>query len=320
MQKQRVSEWFSNSKKERNGILLLLGIILLAILIQYSFALFIKPKKYDHSEFEKEVALVKIKPTDSANKYRKKFDDYDDAYQSYNQPYENKHYSNREWKGELFYFNPNTLDDAGWQRLGVRDKTIATIKNYLSKGGKFYKAEDIKKIWGLDENLAEKLVPYIQIEKKEYASGEKTEEYNKPAYEKKTYTPTAIDISTADTTALIALPGIGSKLAQRIITFRDKLGGFYKIDQVGETFGLPDSTFQKIKIRLVLNNAAVKQISINTATLDELKSHPYIRYNIANSIVQYRSQHGNFSSVSDLKKIMMITEEVYNKMQPYLKL
>ncbi len=129
----------------------------------------------------------------------------------------------------------------------------------------FIKPEDIKKIWGINEELADKLIPYIRIEKKEYAAIEK------PVYEKKTYTASIIDINTADTTAFIALPGIGSKLAQRIVTFRDKLGGFYKIEQVGETFGLADSTFQKIKPRLVLNNSFVKQININTATLMNLK-------------------------------------------------
>lgn len=319
MRKHFINAYFNVSKKERNGTLLLLAVITILIIAPFLFPFFIKAKKYDHSEFEKQIATLKIKPADTTVKYRKKFDDNDDNYQPYNQPYENKYKADKEWKGELFYFNPNTLDEAGWQKLGVREKTIATIKNYLSKGGKFNKPEDIKKIWGINEALADKLIPYIQIEKKEYAAYQNREDDTKPVYEKKTYSPSTIDINTADTTAFIALPGIGSKLAQRIITFRDKLGGFYKIEQVGETFLLPDSVFQKIKPRLVLNEASVKQININTATLDEFKAHPYIRYAIGNAIFQYRTQHGNFSSVNDLKKIMLVTEEVFNKILPYLK-
>jgi competence protein ComEA len=319
MRKHFINAYFNVSKKERNGTLALLAVIIMLIIIPFLFPFFIKAKTYDHTDFEKQIATLKIKPADTAAKYRKKFDDNDDNYQPYNQPYENKHKADKEWKGELFYFNPNTLDEAGWQKLGVRDKTIATIKNYLSKGGKFYKPEDIKKIWGINEAFADKLIPYIQIEKKEYAAYEKREDDTKPVYEKKTYSPSTIDINTADTTAFIALPGIGSKLAQRIITFRDKLGGFYKIEQVGETFLLADSVFQKIKPRLVLNSASVKQININTATIDEFKAHPYIRYAIGNAIIQYRTQHGNFSSVDDLKKIMLVTEEVFNKTLPYLK-
>ena len=114
------------------------------------------------------------------------------------------------------------------------------------------------------------------------------------------------------------MPGIGSKLAQRIINFRSKLGGFYKTEQVAETFGLPDSTFQKIKSRLSISSSTIKQLNINTATVDELKTHPYIRYNIANAIVQYRAQHGNFAAVADIKKIMTVTDEMYNKVAPYV--
>jgi len=316
MWKQFVSQYFDFPKKERTGNMALLVIIALGILAPFFFNFFIKPKRYDTSRFEKEIAALKIKTADSTARYKRKYSD-DDSYQAYNEPSDKKHYnaSTKEWKGELFYFDPNTLDEEGWEKLGIRDKTIATIKNYLSKGGKFYKPEDIKRIWGIDAEVAEKLIPYIQIEKKEY-----TNNYpEKPAYEKKVYTPSVIDINTADTAAFIALPGIGSKLAQRIIAFRDKLGGFYKIEQVGETFLLADSTFQKIKPRLVLNNASVKQININTATLDELKAHPYIRYAIGNAIIQYRTQHGNFSSVNDFKKIILVTVEVFNKTLPYLK-
>jgi competence ComEA-like helix-hairpin-helix protein len=98
------------------------------------------------------------------------------------------------------------------------------------------------------------------------------------------------------------------------------LGGFYSIDQVGETFGLPDSTFQKIKQYLTIQNQTIKKININSANVEELKTHPYIRYNLANPIVAYRSAHGSFSSIEDLKKIMIITEEVYQRISPYLTL
>ncbi len=232
-----------------------------------------------------------------------------------------QHYSRS--KGELFYFDPNTLSLEGWKRLGIRDKTIGTIQNYTSKGGKFKKPADLQRIYGLYPDEYERLAPYVKIEStgviptsKDFTGNSRSSEETVKTYV--AYRYTSVDINLADTTDLIALPGIGGKLATRIINFRNKLGGFYSISQVGETFGLPDSTFQKIKQYLKLESSAVRKININTATIDELKSHPYIRYGIANPIIAYRDQHGPFANLHDIKKVMTITDEIYNKVAPYL--
>lgn len=314
MWKQVVSSYFSFTKKERTGIFLLLSLIVLFLLLPFAYPLFIKTKRPDTASFEKEIASLKIKQQDTTNAYTRKDND-EDRYAPYAQPNE-KHYNSYKTKGELFYFDPNTASGNDWQRLGLRDKTITTIQNYLSKGGHFYKAGDISKIWGLHADEVERLLPYVQIAAKEIHSPQKN--YETKNFEKPKSSVSLIDINTADTSSFIALPGIGSKLAQRIINFRDKLGGFYKTEQVSETFGLPDSTFQKIKSRLSTGNTTIKQLNINTASIDEMKSHPYLRYALANAIVQYRSQHGNFAAVADIKKIMLVTEEIYAKLAPYL--
>ncbi|HUS03756.1 MAG TPA: helix-hairpin-helix domain-containing protein, partial [Chitinophagaceae bacterium] len=197
-----------------------------------------------------------------------------------------------------------------------------TIQKYLSKGGHFYSPEDISKIWGLHKDDVERLLPYVRIENSKKENADNKTEFNRNtspgSYRNKKPSPQVIDINAGDTSAFISLPGIGSKLAQRIISFRDKLGGFYSVDQVKETYGLPDSTFQIIRSKLVLNNTPVKTININTATLEEMKLHPYIRLNIANAIFQYRNQHGDFTSLSDVKKIMIVTDDIFIKMAPYL--
>ena len=194
----------------------------------------------------------------------------------------------------------------------------------MNKGGHFNKPEDLQRVYGLHKNEYERIAPYVRIESKisktnEEFTSSKPKDETQPV---KTYASrySLIDINTADTSAFIFLPGIGSKLAARIVTFREKLGGFHSVEQVGETYGLPDSTFQKIKQYLKLDNVLIKKININTATVDELKAHPYIKYSIANPIVAYRNEHGSFSKVEDIKKVMAVTEEIYNKIIPYLTL
>jgi competence protein ComEA len=217
--------------------------------------------------------------------------------------------------GVLFPFDPNTLDAAGWKKLGLQDRTIATILKYRSKGGHFYKREDLQRIWGLPEGFYDHVKDFIQIADRE----REPVPFSKTPYVRKERTIAVVDVNTADTSALIALPGIGSKLAQRIVSFRDKLGGFYTVAQIGETYGLPDSTFQKLTPYLQVHGD-LKKFNLNTATKEELKAHPYIRWNLANAIVEYRSQHGPFKKLDDLKNIMLVTEETYTKVAPYLSL
>ena len=81
---------------------------------------------------------------------------------------------------------------------------------------------------------------------------------------------------------------------------------------------MPDSTFQKIKQYLKLEYTAIRKININTATADELKAHPYINNNIANSIVAFRTEHGSFTNREDVKKVMILTDQIYAKIAPYL--
>ncbi len=314
MWKHFLKDYFNFTKKERSGIIVLVLIILILIVAPIFYPYFIKEEIPDHSQFENEISQLRI-DSSAKKSYSKNFDnEYYNDYSSSGKKYSTV-------KAEVFFFDPNTASVNDWIRLGIKEKTAQTIQKYISKGGKFYKPEDIKKIWGLHPSDVERLLPYVSIKNK-------TKEY--PQYEKKEYTKNTnsysrkviqnVDVNLADTTEYIALPGIGSKLSQRIIAFREKLGGFYSIDQVGETYFLPDSTFQKIKPYLVLNSKSIKQININSASVDEMKSHPYLRYNLANAIFQYRKQHGNFNSVEDVKKIMLVTDEIYNKAAPYLAL
>jgi competence protein ComEA len=226
---------------------------------------------------------------------------------------------------ELFEFDPNTLNTAGWKKLGIRDMTIHTIQNYLNKGGKFRNKEDVQKIYNLSEKDYFRISGYIRIKSSSEAytkneSGFSSNSY-KESFVNSGYTKpksATIDINLADTTEYIALPGIGSKLANRIIQFREKLGGFYKVEQIAEVFALPDSTFQKIKPRLVINQNPITPFNINHASKDDMKNHPYIKWTLANAIVEYRTQHGPYVTLEDLLKIALINEDVLEKLKPYL--
>lgn len=314
MWKRFMHDYLSYSYKERAGIFTLITLIMICVFIPVLYPYLIPERKFDQSKFAGEIARLKRRNPDSSFYSKDASGDGSVNGRSYNA---GKSEHARETY-EVFSFDPNTAAAADWKRLGIRDKTIETIQKYLAKGGHFYKPEDISKIWGLRPGDVKRLLPYVTIRRNEIAA--KKESPYPPAYPKQAFNTTrrVLDINEADTAALITLPGIGSKLAQRIINFRNKLGGYYAVDQVAETFGLPDSTFRKIRAYLTVTNNTVRKIDINAASVDDMKVHPYIRYNIANAIIQYRTQHGNFASVADLKKVMIVTDDVYNKLAPYL--
>jgi competence protein ComEA len=319
--KEFLKDYLSFSRKERIGILIISSLIIFVLFLPEFF-----PKSSGIQTLVTDTAWI------NAVKKLELKDDFPEKNEKDGYPEENlatytfekssgTGFEKKSAKSEIFFFDPNTLSAPDWARLGLRAKTITTIRNYLDKGGHFYKPADLKKIYGLHAEEFARLEPFIRIANRSSLQPEKVATPDSLSHsEFKKYKPglAAIEINSADTTALISLPGIGSKLANRIINFRDKLGGFYLIEQVGETYGLPDSTFRKIKQYLKLDNALVRKININTATVDELKAHPYIKYSLANPIVAYRNEHGAYSGIEDLNKISIISDEIFKKISPYL--
>jgi len=307
--KKLAADYLTFTRKERLGLLVIITIILgVWIFPRIAASRKSKPLTTDTSWMSAATRLLK---QTNADKELKLAEENIDAL-TYDKP-ANAYSAQTDL--QLFNFDPNTISLEGWKKLGIREKTALTITKYLSKGGHFYKAVDLKKIYGIHERDYQRLEPYIRIE----TSAKVIQDIDvKVVRATKTDRPKPIDINTADTSDLISLPGIGSKLASRIVSFRDKLGGFYSTNQISETYGLPDSTFQKIESLLFVGTVSIKKINVNTATKDELKSHPYIRWNLANAIVEYRNQHGNFSSVEQLREISVINEQVFNRIKFYL--
>ena len=310
-----ISEYFTFSKKDRRAVAILFLLAVLFSLLPKLFPVLVKSDQLLIIDTATQTQLVQMNtPTPSSS-----FDDRDDSNGEWLKPQSSPyHTSTSVTAAELFYFDPNTATTDEWKRLGLREKTIQTILNFRSKGGKFRKPEDLSKIYGLRTQDYERLSSYVRIG----AAGSvvpASSDHSFPANNtSRVETVVTIDINLSDSTDWKKLKGIGPAYARRILNFRNKLGGFTSVDQVAETYGLPDSTFQQIKSHLINAGVGIRQINLNTASMEELKQHPYIRYSIANAIIQYRNQHGHFRSVRDLLQIGAIEESAYQKMAPYL--
>jgi competence protein ComEA len=212
----------------------------------------------------------------------------------------------------LFPFDPNTIDAEAWMRLGISERTVRTILNYRNKGGRFRSPEDIRKIWGLRKEDAERLIHFVVI------AG------NNPSVQPSRQAPVLqpagpqeiipIDINTSGVEEWKSLPGIGEVLAARVVKFRDKIGGFLSVEQVRKTYGISDSLFSAIVPYLVFQLSSLPKLNLNTASVYDLRSRTGVSYQLAKTIVDTRNQEGPFQDINSIKLKIPIPDSIWQKM------
>lgn len=227
-----------------------------------------------------------------------------------------------------FVFDPNTATDSDWVRLGLTDRQASVITNYVAKGGRFRRTEDLQKMYSVQASFYRHVAPYIRIAdpkkvaQQTYADGPKPVEEGpkslEAARDHSTSTTWRVEVNTADTSTWKRLRGVGDVFSARIVKFRDALGGFYSIAQVKEVYGISEELFVSIAPFLTIDTGVVRRLPINSLEVDALKRHPYIGTKEASSIVNYRRQHGDFHSIGDLEKIIPLNKEFLRKIEPYL--
>jgi competence protein ComEA len=294
--------FFHFNKQERNGIFVLC--IIIAIL--FSFRLLMPFINRDSNN----VQLISI--NDNRASPATKFEtETEDKYSKENNNYQKT-------ANQKFVFNPNTLTEEDAQKLGFSKKLSATLIKFRNKGGKFFKPEDLKKLYGLSPKLFGELENYILIPntKKEYKRDSvfiKTSH----TYEKKTYAKVLVEINSADSLSIVFLKGIGPGFTKRIIKYRTMLGGFHNVNQLKEVYGMTDSLFLILTSQIQLNPNAVNKIPINAIDFNSLRKHPYFNFQLAQAIINYRLKHGKLTE-EDIKTLGMFSDEKLKLILPYL--
>ncbi|MFZ4559120.1 MAG: helix-hairpin-helix domain-containing protein [Saprospiraceae bacterium] len=213
----------------------------------------------------------------------------------------------------LHPFDPNRVDEQGLRKMGLPPGLAKNWGRYVEKGGRFRKTEDIRKLYGMTDAWFERLKPFVHLPVRVDTSPNLAR--TAPPLQKRPCRP--LSINAADSAEWERLPGIGATLAGRIVRFRERLGGFVQVSQVGEVYGLRDSVFQMLSPCLE-RSGPVRKLQLNQAGLEELGTHPYIGYKLARAILAYRTQHGPFQTIEDLLAIPAIPAEKIPQWTPYL--
>lgn len=287
---------FGFSKREYNGLLYLVIIIIVVTFIPYIYQYYLSRNSSGTND---KLALEKLVLVDRHNK--KRFSDTRSEIES----------STAKRPVQYFEFNPNTITEKEWQQFGLSYKQAMSIVNYVRKGGKFYKPEDLKKMYTISPEKYEALLPYVSIPKMDQFDNKPTSTYTKKE-------AVVVAINTADTLELDKIKGVGPAFARRIVKYRERLGGFYSKEQLFEVFGVDTPKYNEIKDQIKIDAEGIVKFNINTVEFDDLKRHPYLTFKQMNAIIQYRKQHGPYKNIADLSKVLILKPETIQKIAPYL--
>ena len=128
-----------------------------------------------------------------------------------------------------------------------------------------------------------------------------------------------IGVNIANTEEWMKIRGIGPVLSKRIVKFREALGGFCTIEQVGQTYGLADSVFQEFKRHLFLDQPC-NQLDINQMDWQQLVRHPYIDSRQANAILKFIENRGPIDDLEQLRQTEIFDSTTWQQLVPYLKI
>jgi DNA uptake protein ComE-like DNA-binding protein len=216
-------------------------------------------------------------------------------------------------KPELFAFDPNTVSTAELVRLGLSARQAAVIDNFRSKGGFFREPKDFAKMYVIDSATFRTLEPFIRIAPRDLIV-DSARLVSAPKVREKVY----LNLNTVDTLQITRVKGIGRGFARRIVDYRQRLGGFYSVNQLLDIYGFSPELLEQVKQELWVDTLSVQTKNINMADYYELRNHPYLTDYQARAIIYYRETMGNFIRLEDMVKHKLVDTTTFRKVKPYL--
>lgn len=255
-------------------------------------------------------------------------------------------------RADLGTFDPNTVDSITLLKYGLGPVQIRSLMGYRRHNGTFDRPLAVSKLYNWSDEDVDKVLPYIVIGdkyKKTYHYREQYEEEKRAEYErrggyeygnkshehsnnstsadkevnyerkydalKKFTSLTKVDINTADTTLLKRIPGVGTGIANAIVKLRDRLGGFYKVEQLAEMKYISPELYEWFKVE---PSPDLHLININKASFQTLNAHPYISYDQTRDLMSYRRLYGTIKDKAALLSTNIFTKEEVERLSPYL--
>jgi DNA uptake protein ComE-like DNA-binding protein len=321
-----LKDFFTFEKRGLKGVVILSVMLCLQLLILWLL-------NYYHPHKEVKPNLVTVDPAllDSLELYSQR--SYEPAASEvYNEDVVNIHQYKQ--KAQRFSFNPNNVSNEQWEQLGLSKYQVKSVRKYIDRGGRFKKPEDVLKIKVVNPELWKDLIPYIEIPHGEntlaskskeqlqtdsLANNKKLRELERQKMLEERKKNLIFDFNTCNRYNLEMLDLLDSLTIEKIMRYKKAIGGFVSLNQLYEIEQIDTNNFTQLKSHLTLDLMSLRTININTCNASQLSKHPYVSYNTAVALVNYRKTHGKYAQLSDLKKCIATNEALLKKIGPYLR-
>lgn len=231
-------------------------------------------------------------------------------------------------------FDPNTADSVTMKAYGLSAFVASNIVKYREAGGSYRSAEDLRRIYGMTDEMMARIAPYVRCAARGkspqqtavatastddapfFAEAIPTAEKNSDTipHVEKNHLGQLVELNEADTTMLQRIPGIGSYRAALIVRYREQLGGFVRMEQLWEIEGLPESLGDWVSMTPNVS----RKLDVNHSSYQQLSRHPYMGHYRARAIIDYRRQNGNLVGLQQLRLLTAFSEEDVKRLEPYL--
>lgn len=221
------------------------------------------------------------------------------------------HFTRGEWAAALFLLTVMTAGNIYYFLCDIHPKPSCDVHQYEVQFQRF--AEEQKR---LDDSIA-------AARQRSYGSDRPcirsdTLPPSKSRQRQPMYDIVKLDLNSCDTDDLVTVPQFGSKRAAKLVEYREKLGGFHSFSQLQEVYVMQSIDTEKLKTYLYINKQGIKQLNVNTATYQELVSHPYVDAYLTKLILKHRERNGPIRDLDELQRITHAYPELIEKLRPYL--
>ncbi len=198
-------------------------------------------------------------------------------------------------------FRIDTVTARYLQAIGALTQKQAEWFIRWREKNKVYDFEKFSSCYLITDSLAKALKPYVIFpERKPHP------------------TEQPIEINSADSATLRSVYGIGEKTVVTILNYRERLGGFVRVEQLAEVPGVTESNYEKILKQIYCDSCKIRKIDINFASPKALGSHPYMSPRTLRKLLRQRQLKGGWSTAQELIDQDILTREEAARLAPYL--